>query len=299
MTRWWLLLVMVPWMMCRADDAWKHQAYQQSMRLPDLHHAVDVELLEGMQPPPAFALKEGRLACQTCHGLEKMDELPYDQVDKKAVNFLRAGPYARLQDFCFNCHAKKDHERPNIHRMLDERGEIREKNCLYCHEEVHEKRDQRLEAAKVKLRLPAEKLCFGCHLKTPHLNALEHQGSKPKPEMKQHMQQMADKQAVILPLSEEGYVTCISCHSPHPEGVMNVGNPAGAQVSGDIEKGINYEPHSWDAVFRADKQQRLEDLAMQSGEQHDLGYRRLKTEVLLRMPAKDGSLCLGCHEFKR
>lgn len=301
MTVWRLMLAV--WLLVSglavADDAWQHQAYQQSKRLPDLHHVVDVELLQGMQPPPALALKDGRIGCQTCHGLEDMARLPYDKVDKKAANFLRGGPYAHLQDFCYNCHAKKDHERPNIHLMIDERGEIKEKNCLYCHEEVHEKRDQPLEPAQLKLRLPAEKLCFGCHLKTPHLNAVEHQGAKPKPEMKKHMDQMAREHAIILPLAEDGHVTCISCHSPHPDGVMQEGNPAGAQVSADVEKGVTYEDHSWDAVFRADKQQRLEDLAMQSGEHHALGYRRLKSEVLLRLPAKDGSLCLSCHAFER
>lgn len=151
----------------------------------------------------------------------------------------------------------------------------------------------------MKLRLPAETLCFGCHLKTPHLNAVEHQGAKPKPEMKKHMLDKAREKAIILPLSEDGHVTCISCHSPHPEGVMQEGNLAGAQVSADVEKGVTYEDHSWNAVFRADKQQRLEDWAMQSGEHHELDYRRLKTEVLLRLPAKDGSLCLSCHAFER
>jgi len=27
-------------------------------------------------------------------------------------------------------------------------------------------------------------------------------------------------------------------------------------------------------------------------------YQRLKNEVLLRLPAKDGTLCLSCHEFE-
>ena len=301
MTRCLLLLCLwlFPWITGQADENWLHQSFQQSKRLPDLHHVVDVELLDNMQPPAGFILKEGRLDCQTCHGLEDMAALPYDKVDKKAANFLRGGPYAPFQDFCYHCHTKKDHERPNIHLMIDEHGEIKEKNCLYCHQEVHEQRDERLEPSQVKLRLPAEKLCFGCHLKTPHLNAVEHQGAKPKPEMKQHMQDKAREHAILLPLSEDGHVTCISCHSPHPEGVMQEGNPAGAQVSADVEKGVIYEDHSWDGVYRADKQQRLEDWAMQSGEYHALGYRRLSHEVLLRLPARDGSLCLSCHAFER
>lgn len=293
-----LLTISLAW----ADDdpdAWQHQSYQQSKRLPDLHHAVDVKLLDGMEPPLEFELKDGKLACKTCHGLENMADTAYDKIDKKAANFLRGGLYPKLQTFCFNCHNKKDHERPNIHEMLDDSGEIKKHNCLYCHEEVHEKRDQRLESSQLKLRLPPEKLCFGCHLKSPHLNAVEHQGAKPKEKMKKHMQQKADDYGVILPLAEDGKVTCISCHSPHPQGVMREGNPAGAQVSGDVKKGVAYDKHSWDQVYRDDKRDRLDYLAMMGGESYQLDYQRLKTEVLLRLPAKDGSLCLSCHQFER
>lgn len=261
---------------------------------------VDVKLLEGMEPPLEFELKDGKLACKTCHGLEDMGDIRYDKVDKKAANFLRNGPYPKLQTFCFNCHQKQQHERPNIHEMVDEHDEIKKHNCLYCHEEVQEKREQAVEnISQVKLRLPPEKLCFGCHLKSPHLNAIEHQGAKPKDEMKKHMDAKAEEFGIILPLAEDGKVTCISCHSPHPQGVMKPGNPAGAQVSGDVKKGVSYDQHSWDQVFREDKRDRLDYMAMMNGERMELGYQRLTTEVLLRLPAKDGSLCLSCHEFDR
>lgn len=281
------------------SDDWQHQSYKQSKRLPDLHHAVDVKLLDYMKPPAEFPLKDGALACQTCHGLEKMDETAYDKVDKEAATFLRGGPYRQLQGFCYNCHIKKEHERPNIHAMLDQNNEIKKQNCLYCHEEVHENREKRLDEKQLKLRLPAEKLCFGCHLKSPHLNAVEHQGAKPKDEMKKHMTAKASEFGIILPLAADGQVTCISCHSPHPDGVMDTNNPAGAQVSGDVEKGVTYDKHSWDDVWREDKRERLEALALQTGEAHALEYRRISTEVLLRLPAKDGSLCLSCHQFER
>ncbi|MEY2666492.1 MAG: hypothetical protein RLZZ384_663, partial [Pseudomonadota bacterium] len=36
-----------------ADESnqWRMQSYAQSKHLPDLHHAVDVKLLENMNPP--------------------------------------------------------------------------------------------------------------------------------------------------------------------------------------------------------------------------------------------------------
>lgn len=283
----------------RADD-WQHQSYKVSKRLPDLHHAVGVSLADTMQPPEEFELDDGKLQCKTCHGLKDIEETAYDQLNTKATEFLRGGPYRHLNDFCYNCHTKKEHERPNIHILLDENGDIKKDHCLFCHEEVHEHRDQRLDEAQLKLRLPADKLCFGCHLKTPHFNAAEHQNAKPDDDMKRHMDEKAKEHKIILPLSDRGHVTCVSCHSPHSDGVMDENNPAGAQVSGDIEKGISYKKHSWDEIYQKDKQDRLFAMTLNGGSvSQNLNYQRLENEVLLRLPAIDGTLCLSCHEFDR
>jgi len=284
-----------------ADDDWQYQSYKQSKRLPDLHHAVDVEILEAMNPPSEFELKEGRfLQCKTCHGLEQMDEIQYDKVDKNDIKFLRGGPYRQLTDFCFQCHEKDEHERPNIHVLLNEQGEIEKNNCLYCHEVVHKERDKPREVEELKLRIPADTLCFACHLKTPHLNAAEHLEAKPEEEMKKHMQQEMEKNGVILPLSKDGKVTCISCHSPHPEGVIDADkNPAGKQVSGDVKEGVKYKEHRWQEIVRQDKADRLEDYALTFGDLYELPYGRIEKEVLLRRPAKNGALCLSCHQFER
>jgi hypothetical protein len=298
-----LIALLLPWIAGAEEDesAWQYQSYKQSKRLPDLHHAVDIKLLANMRPPLEFELKEGRiLQCKTCHGLNNMDEIPYDQVDVTDPKFLRGGPYEDFEKFCYQCHSKKENDRPNIHLMLDESGDIKKDHCLYCHQEVNEKRDQPRQLAVTKLRLPIEDVCLGCHLKTPHMNAVEHQEAKPKQKMKQHMQDSARKQGIILPLAADGKVMCVSCHSPHPEGVINAAsNSAGKQIKGDVEKGIEYSKHSWDQVYQADKAQRLEDMEIATGELYPLAYERIKSEVLLRLPAKDGKLCLSCHEFDR
>ncbi|NOS89075.1 MAG: hypothetical protein HOP34_11155 [Methylococcaceae bacterium] len=302
--RFWLLLwaILLPWSVCLAgDDDWQTQSYKQSKRLPDLHHAVDIKLMDSMRPPAEFELKTGRLLqCKTCHGLKKMDEIPYDKVDKTDPAFLRGGPYRDFEDFCYQCHNKKDNERPNIHAMLEKDGTVKKQNCLYCHEEVNEQRDQRRTASFLKLRLPIEEVCYGCHLKTPHLNALEHLEAKAKPEMKNHIRDSERRNGIILPLSKDSKVMCVSCHSPHPDGVINgTKNPAGNQIKGDVEKGIEYSKHSWNVVYQADKHDRLDLYGRTHKLWLDVPYERIKTEVLLRLPAKDGKLCLACHEFER
>jgi hypothetical protein len=78
--RFWLLLwaLYLPWSWCAAgDDDWQKQSYKQSKRLPDLHHAVDIKLLDAMHPPAEFELKTGHLLqCKTCHGLKKWMKSP-------------------------------------------------------------------------------------------------------------------------------------------------------------------------------------------------------------------------------
>jgi nitrate/TMAO reductase-like tetraheme cytochrome c subunit len=289
-----------------ADEStdWQAQSYKQSKHLPDLHHAVDVKLLDEMQPPAEFVLKEDRkIGCKTCHGLEKIEETPYDKIDKNAPDFLRKDGYKKLETFCANCHDKKAHERPNIHLMLNDDGTIKKENCLFCHNEVNESREKLRPLVDTHLRLPPEKVCLGCHLKTPHFNAVEHTDANLKTlenskssarNMKTQLLETEKEQGVHLPLSENDEVLlCLTCHSPHAKGVLGEKNPASNQVNGDIKKGVEYEKHSWNDVMEADKRERLEKIG-------DVlpPYQRLKNEVLLRLPAKDGTLCLSCHEFE-
>jgi nitrate/TMAO reductase-like tetraheme cytochrome c subunit len=185
--------------------------------------------------------------------------------------------------------------------MLDENGDIKKENCLFCHSEVNEQREKKRELADAKLRLPAESVCLGCHLKTPHFNAVEHTDTKLESnstssarKMKDHLKKLEQENGVRLPLSEKDEVLCITCHSPHPQGVLNDTNPSSKQVQGDVKKGVEYRKHSWSEVIAADKRERLEKIAATLP-----AYQRIEKEVLLRLPAKDGTLCLSCHEFEQ
>jgi hypothetical protein len=52
-------------------------------------------------------------------------------------------------------------------------------------------------------------------------------------------------------------------------------------------------------VFVNDKAQRLAKLKdRQQGSSDVPEYLRVEKEILLRLPAKDGTLCLACHEFE-
>lgn len=146
--------------------------YETTHTLPDLHHAVGMSLPDDWPAPEDLPLGSRRVVeCKTCHGLKDLERIPYRQVDKQAVNFLRGGPYARLDDFCIRCHDRKALERPNIHILLDEQGKIREDRCTYCHEEVQQNRDERtgrwIIACACHRKNCATAVTASCRISTP------------------------------------------------------------------------------------------------------------------------------------
>lgn len=268
--------------------------------LGSLHlHPFDIEAPEKMKVSDDLPLGPGRLVvCNTCHDIESIKDIPLESIERTAPDFLRGGPYSEVTDFCYRCHEKKEYKRHNIHNMLDEKGQLKKDSCEMCHlgipdpEKVRDKKD-------VRLRLSRDKLCLGCHLKTPHLNSVNHL-KKPPEEMKKIMDASEKRHEIILPLDEEGWITCVTCHSSHEKGVVKEDRPGGRQVAyTTLEKGVAYQESLWNKVFMEDKKIRLKKLEKESGKSLDIKYMQIKEEVLLRLPAKDGTLCLACHEFKR
>jgi len=261
------------------------------------HHVLDVKLLNNMKPPNEFELEEGKiLQCNSCHGIKNIMDTPVDKLDKNDANFLRGGPYKKLTDFCYQCHQKKDHTRNNIHILLDKQGKIIKEKCLYCHEQEL-KTDQAKSLSEIKLRQAVETICYACHLKTPHLNVIEHLVEL-KDKKLQQWKLTTKKQNIYMPLTDTGKIMCITCHNPHQQGLLATHLAAAKQVADtDLNKGISYQEHPWQEVYLADKKERLEQFNRNNKTSLTLSYQRIKTEVLLRLPAKNGKLCLSCHSF--
>ena len=272
---------------------------EEEQAMPAMHHLFDVEPSSAVSIPESFPLnKNKRIDCQTCHGIKDMKQQDYKKIDKQTKNFFREGPYPRLSDFCYRCHDAKKYKRDNIHKMMDGKRKVIKSHCLYCHQEVLKVEDE-IKTDEIKLRLPAETICYGCHLNSPHLNAVSHQ-QEPDEEMKKRISAYEEKYEIILPLSEQGKIMCITCHSSHPPDVISRKKPAGKQVANsDLDKGIVYQKHPWAGVFNEDKKDRLHKLNVKTGKNYALTYQRIEKEILLRLPAKDGTLCLACHVFEK
>lgn len=276
--------------------------YASTRTLPSLHHAVGITLPDKWPDPKELPLGENRvLECPTCHGIEDIDKKTLRQIDTHTKEFLRGGPYPKIELFCYRCHSAAVFERPNIHVMLDERGQIKEDHCTYCHQEVHLDRTQALTREKYALRQRPEVICYGCHRNTPHLNALEHQLAQPKKDMLKKIEESERDYGVLLPLTDQGRVMCSTCHTPHPYGVMTSRHhPAGKQVheGAYLQSSTRFVDHPWSTVIEMDKRDRLEKWNVLMHDEASIYYQRVEKEALLRLPAKDGTLCLACHEFE-
>ena len=266
-------------------------------KLPSLHHLVRVDVPDSMTIPQEFPLnKKGQIDCATCHGVKDIEEIPIDEVDKNVDDFFRQGPYSQLSAFCYQCHDKKQYQRDNIHKLLDEHGEIKKEQCKFCHVETPDP-EKEYKREDLEFRLSPQKLCLGCHLKSPHLNALNHL-LEVDDNMLKRIKQAELEHQVMLPMDEK-LILCITCHSTHEKGVIDKTKAAAKQVQDrDLKQGIGYADHAWNEVVKADKKSRLEELFRETGQHFEISYQRLSFEVLLRLPAKDGTLCLVCHKFE-
>ena len=265
-------------------------------KLPPLHHVVDVEASINISIPDSFPTnKKGQIDCNTCHAVKDIKDIPLDEVDKNVKDFFRGGAYSSLSDFCYQCHQKKGYKRENIHQLIDADGELKKQKCLFCHVETPDPKSD-YQREDFKFRVPPQKLCIGCHLKTPHINANTHL-LEVNDEMLERIRKYEKKNQLSIPLDGKR-ITCISCHTVHEKGVLDNQKLAAKQVQEqDIEMGVGYEQHSWNKVVQKDKKSRLQKLYKDSDKKIEITYQRLTHEILIRLPAKDGSLCMVCHKF--
>lgn len=303
-------------------------AVAETRAISSQHHITAITVPDDMQLPADYPLDHAnRLQCQTCHQADifteydhyrstlKKDERNQDdyrklinklkEYDQQANDFLRDQGQKALGEFCYRCHQKEENQAQNIHIMLDKQGKAIKENCSFCHKEPLQAEDfyspqsqsriGNLQQIDDSLRLPPETLCIGCHLRTPHLNAQLHLVNLDS-DMINKIRNYEVRHNLRLPLNQKNSITCVTCHTPHQQGVLHASNPsAGRTDDSSLEQGITYASHPWAATVKKDKAERLDKLGIDNKAMPE--YRQIQHEVLLRLPAKDGSLCFVCHEF--
>lgn len=195
----------------------------------------------------------------------------------------------RRTDACLKCHAKDEYKIFDPHKQLNGKREVIGEKCLYCHVEkpvdiqptgqgwhiIHKEAPKRFlkevtsrrtnvcsnchvkakETAIFKEILIIEDfviLCQGCHGKG--YNSLHPANAnhlvKPSNKIMTFMKDGKNRFGIILPIGNDGNVTCVTCHNPHEKGIIPVGM-IGAEGAG--EKHFYRAPQQTCAVCHQDK----------------------------------------------
>ncbi|HBB67311.1 MAG: hypothetical protein A2X58_05650 [Nitrospirae bacterium GWC2_56_14] len=177
----------------------------------------------------SFPLFEGQVRCLTCHqahsdpGQNKLNE---------PTKLLRGGPYADLRELCFKCHYQETYAEINPHVMRTSDNNIRDVNgkpvCLLCHSE---KPDPQGDPADVRFRADVAFLCWRCHASMMGTFMGKHFHVKPKRATRTALQRTEQERDIVLPLANDGMLTCSTCHNPHQQGIIvRVAAAAGADA---------------------------------------------------------------------
>ena len=188
--------------------------YESQVR--DLHPVDIIPSQEiKVRIPSGFPLSGGKITCATCHDISVQCK-DTDSISHIQVKFLRGGPYNSKDGQCFLCHDADKFKRYNPHKQLDKDGNIITKTCLYCHPEVPDVKDRDSNTG-LKLIGNYTALCRSCHIKTNRNSLHDKHVRKPSAETLAQIKKTEKKLKIMLPLTEDGMVTCVTCHNPHED----------------------------------------------------------------------------------
>ena len=235
----------------RGDGAQlRYENYTQACRChgytPDTYtHPVDMPLSAEKKAtiPAEFPLTDDKITCNTCHNMTLQCEPKY-KLKRHNKAFLRTAPSLGRTFLCFQCHQEKQYKMFDPHKQLDASGAINPESCLYCHETKPDEQHATLGSRKngedtVHLVGDFEVLCLRCHNNKAGNHPLNiNHLIKPSEKVSSRMFWSERNLWIVLPLNDEGKITCITCHNPHERGVIpsEKAASAGASDKGRLRK---------------------------------------------------------------
>lgn len=199
-------------------------------------HPLGVELSERKRRtvPPDFPLEDGKITCNTCHDITMQCESGCDTLGINR-NFLRINSSQNRTAICYSCHNEPQYARLSPHKQFDDQGNIIKSKCRYCHKVKPDEQKDTLkkqrsgESGNVEFVAEFFTLCFRCHFKktvrhvlgsnsflTNNANHLK----RPPEKIHANMKASEEKYGIILPLDDEGSLTCATCHNPHQKWII-------------------------------------------------------------------------------
>jgi hypothetical protein len=188
-------------------------------------HSSDIAVdAQGVGENFRASLKDGKLACTTCHDIAYQCENPSVQFSFHNPGFLRDRTSRETGDYCFQCHEKSGYEKLNPHAGVA--GSPPRPTCLLCHKSFPETNAAGQLAVEFNMQHDLNDTCRGCHVVRPHPSSMSFGGSQstdewvhfvvPSAEVLKHMKKAQAETGIGLPLNpQNGEVFCATCHNPH------------------------------------------------------------------------------------
>jgi hypothetical protein len=161
---------------------------------------------------------------------------------------------------------------PLPHHMTNADGSLNMETCGACHTP-----DMGLQGSRLET-------CTLCHLETTHSGTVEHLRAQPD-QVTRAMAARA-KDAVPMPLTEDGKIWCGTCHLYHDPKVLSENWLAQGWIPPD--QGLP-------ATVRESVLARWSRLAQAYDQTGTVGSFAEQGTRQLRLPAKDGTICRQCH----
>lgn len=203
-------------------------------------HPVGVEPSWSMKRriPDDFPLEDGKITCNTCHAVAMQCD-PEQRVPGQNAHFLRVSSLTSRTALCYSCHNAGKYDRLNPHEQIDGEGNILRNKCRYCHKVKPDEKSATLKkqraGEKGTVEFVAEffTLCFRCHYKqtAAHLINANHLTREPPATILSNIKISERELGIILPLDDEGGLTCATCHNPHQRGIIPIDSPAAKGAS--------------------------------------------------------------------
>lgn len=175
-----------------------------------------VDKIPTMQVPAYLPLRDGRLACTTCHDMHAA------RTKDHLLRGFSDGRYSSRPELCIDCHGEK-FVKKNPHVNQKERG-----LCVFCHQT--EPKPGKDTAKTVRFRFGILRTCTFCHnmVENNHPANVDKDIKPPK----------------SLPRDVDGSVTCATCHNPH--GTTDTLHFLRREYIVSLESSRNFNPHKND-----------------------------------------------------
>jgi predicted CXXCH cytochrome family protein len=184
--------------------------------------------------PSRFPLRDGKVTCTTCHNIVvQCRNSREDKILSKGQLFLRGAPHKTRTSLCFQCHNKANYRKYNPHKQLSNKGEVIKQKCFYCHSELPDEKKTGYKDAKLLGNFGA--ICRGCHQRSAKQPLHARHLRKPSAEVLAQINRMQIQMDMVLPLDQNGSITCVTCHNPHQKGLIP-DTRAGAKGAGEIRR---------------------------------------------------------------